>query len=97
MSEGFTCALPASEADRRMRDTRSIVGGSARGWEEIDGGIRLRFGAEPSIERQLQETIDSESHCCPFLDMRMRKADGELELSVTGPPEAKPIIESMFA
>jgi hypothetical protein len=29
--------------------------------------------------------------------MRMRKADGELELSVTGPPEAKPIIESMFA
>jgi len=97
MSEPLVCTLPADEAKRRARQTRSTVGASVRAREEIDGGMRLRFRADPAIERELQETIDAESRCCPFLDLRVEEADGELELTVTGPAEAKPIIEAMFA
>ena len=97
MSEPLACTLPADEADRRVRQTRSALGGRVRAREEIDGGMRLRFPTEPAIERQLAETVDAESRCCPFLDMEIQRADGELELTVTGPPEAKPVIELLFS
>jgi hypothetical protein len=97
MSESLTCALPADEADRRARQTRSDLGPSVLGREEIDGGVRLRFPADPVIERRLRETVDAESRCCPFLAMQLRPTDRELELTVTGPPEAKPMIELLFA
>jgi hypothetical protein len=97
MSESLTCALPADEADRRARQTRSDLAPSVLAREEINGGLRLRFPANPAIERQVREAVDAESRCCSFLAMQIQPVDGELELTVTGPPEAKPMIELLFA
>ena len=53
MSEALMCTLPVDEADQRVRQTRSALGGWVRVREEIDGGMRLHFPTEPAIETTL--------------------------------------------
>jgi hypothetical protein len=96
MSESLACALPATEADRRARKTRSAIGESVLRRTAIDGGLRLAFAADERTAAALTEVVDAESRCCPFLEMSIERRNGELELTVTGPPEAAPMIELLF-
>jgi hypothetical protein len=97
VSEQLSCSLPIDEADRRVRETRSALAASVKARDDIQGGMKLRFPADPAFRKLLQETVEAESRCCPFLDMRIRRTDEELELTVTGPPDAKPMIELLFS
>jgi hypothetical protein len=93
----LACALPADEAERQARQTRTTLGPAVLSREEIEGGLRLRFPADEGTEAAVRGVIDAESRCCPFLTMALEPRDGELELTVTGPPEAKPMMEQLFA
>ena len=93
----LACALPADEAQRQARQTRSTLGPAVLSREEIDGGLRLRFPADDATEAAVREVIEAESRCCPFLTMALEPREGEFEFTVTGPPEAKPIMEQLFA
>jgi hypothetical protein len=93
----LACALPADEAERQARQTRITLGASVLAREEIEGGLRLTFPADVSTEAAVREVIDGESRCCPFLRMATETRRDKLELTVTGPPEAKPMIDLLFA
>jgi hypothetical protein len=60
-------------------------------------GLRLRLRDTPQIEQRTRELIAAESVCCAFLDFRLDRDDGDLVLDVTGPPDARPVIEMFFA
>ena len=49
------------------------------------------------MERRLRELIAAESSCCSFLSFSLERVDGELVLDVTGPPDARPVIDLFFA
>jgi hypothetical protein len=93
----LACTLPADDAERQARQTRGTLGAAVLARAEIEGGMRLRFAGDELTEGQVREVIDAESRCCPFLAMELSRRDKELELTVTGPPEAKPMIEMLFA
>jgi hypothetical protein len=96
MSEPLACALPEDEAERQARKTRSAIGASVLRHAEIDGGMRLWFPGDEQTAADVGAVIEAESRCCPFLDMAIERRNGELELTVTGPPEAAPMIELLF-
>ena len=62
-----------------------------------DAGLRVRLRDSPEIERRTRELVAAESECCAFLDFRLDRDDGELVLDISGPEDARPVIEMFFA
>jgi hypothetical protein len=66
-----------------------------RARRRIGHGERLAF--DPSAELALRELVTLERQCCPFLALNLHRAEDGLELIVTGPDEAAPIIAGLFS
>jgi hypothetical protein len=62
-----------------------------------DAGLRVRLRDTPDIEQRTRELVAAESACCAFLDFDLRHEGGDLVLEISGPGEARPVIELFFA
>lgn len=62
-----------------------------------DGGLRVRLRDTPDIEQRTRELVAAESACCAFLDFDLGREDGELVLDISGPEDARAVIEMFFA
>ena len=60
-------------------------------------GLRIRLRDTPEIERRTRELVAAESRCCAFLDFELGRDGGELVLDISGPEDARPVIEMLFA
>jgi hypothetical protein len=60
-------------------------------------GLRVRLRDSPQIEERTRELIAAESLCCPFLDFNLDRDGGDLVLDVTGPQDARAVIDLFFA
>jgi hypothetical protein len=60
-------------------------------------GMRVRLRDTPDIEQRTRELVAAESACCAFLDFTLGREDGDLVLDITGPQNARPVIEMFFA
>jgi hypothetical protein len=60
-------------------------------------GLRVRLRDTPDIERRSRELVAAESACCAFLDFALGREDGALVLDVSGPQDARPVIDMFFA
>ena len=64
----------------------------------LDNGYELRFASASDLVGQLHEVIDLERACCPFLTFHLHEdADGEVRLTLTGPPGTREFLTSVFA
>ncbi len=71
---------------------RAGVAGNAR---RIDGGIEVPFRSEANDA--VMRYIELESKCCSFLNLALAHDGDALLLRVTGRPEARDLIDSIFA
>jgi hypothetical protein len=62
-----------------------------------DSGLRVRLRDSNDIERRTRELIAAESSCCSFLTFDLQRVDGELVLQISGPDDARPVIDLFFA
>jgi hypothetical protein len=60
-------------------------------------GMRVRLRDTPDIEQRTRELVAAESKCCAFLDFEVGREDGDLVLDISGPDDARPVIEMFFA
>jgi hypothetical protein len=60
-------------------------------------GLRVRLRDSPEIERRTRELVAAESQCCAFLDFTLGREDADLVLDISGPEDARPVIEMFFA
>lgn len=60
-------------------------------------GVRVRLRDTPGIERRVRELVAAESACCAFLDIHLVRDDGALVLDISGPADARPVIDRFFA
>jgi hypothetical protein len=93
----IACSLTAAEYRERVADTGRVAHDALHDRRAIDGGERLTFDATTGVEERLTGFVAAESRCCPFLTLKLERVDGALVLDVTGPAEAAPIIEELFA
>ena len=80
-----------------MADMAAVSRRALRAREAVAGGQRLTFADTGGVREQLQRIIDAEAACCAFLRFDLRPRGGELRLEITGPDDAFPIIEALFA
>jgi hypothetical protein len=62
-----------------------------------DAGLRVRLRDTPEIEQRTRELVAAESACCAFLDFDLGRHDGDLVLDISGPADARPVIDMFFA
>jgi hypothetical protein len=60
-------------------------------------GMRVRLRDTSDIEQRTRELVAAESACCAFLDFTLGREDGDLVLDISGPEDARPVIEMFFA
>ena len=65
--------------------------------EPTDAGLRVRLRDTEAVERRTRELIAAESSCCSFLTFSLDRIEGELVLGISGPNDARPVIDLFFA
>jgi hypothetical protein len=93
----IACSLPGAEYRERVAEIGQVARDALRDRRTIDGGARLSFDDTVDVRERLEALVAAESLCCPFLRIKLHAAGGELVLEVTGPEEAAPMIEELFA
>jgi hypothetical protein len=98
MSDPATsCTLSPSQMRDRMAFVDALLSDALLDHREIEGGVRSRFRDAPDVERRIRELAAAEASCCAFLSFAVGRDDGALWVDITGPPEAGPAIERLFA
>jgi hypothetical protein len=91
----IACSLSGADLSARTRWLGAIRQ-RALSVERRADGLTATFTPDAELETELHRLAQAESACCPFLRIAVRRADDALELDVSGPPEARPVIDEMF-
>ncbi|HEY9416482.1 MAG TPA: heavy metal-responsive transcriptional regulator, partial [Pseudonocardia sp.] len=89
------CTLGGDEQTERIQQWRQVLD-SATGREDIDGGLRLRFPADPDLVADVARLAAAEQGCCAFFDFTMQLTPDALVLSVRAPGAAEPLVTELF-
>ncbi len=92
----IACSLDREAGPRRQARWLALVDRALISHARTPDGARHRYRSDPGVEAELGALVALEADCCPFLDLRVTRDDGALVLDVSGPPEARPIVE-LFA
>ena len=93
----IACTLTPDAMTDRMAFIDALTTDALVERERIEDGVRVRLRDAPGVEGRVRELIAAESKCCAFLTLELERADGELVLDITGPSEARPVIDEFFA
>jgi hypothetical protein len=91
---GPSCSLTGAEQAARHRWLKQLRAHSVSVRREPDGATVL-FDPSDELEAQLRALAAAEAQCCPFLSLEVRRGPNTIELLVTGPAPARPLIEAI--
>lgn len=86
-----TIATPDVQTALRAALARGIRGPV----RDLEDGVEVTFA--PDSWDDVMRYIELESRCCSFLDLAARRTDDAVMLKVTGRPEARAFISSIFS
>lgn len=93
----IACTLTPEGMTDRLAFIDELVADGLLDRTSTPTGLRLRLRDAPQVEQRTRELIAAESECCAFLDFALGREDGELVLDISGPEDARPVIELLFA
>lgn len=85
----IACTLTTKQAASQLDEWASLRT-RARSVEAIEGGVRVLLPAE--AEAATRDLAIREAACCAFLTLTVDRHGDDLSLTITGPPDAQPII-----
>jgi hypothetical protein len=92
----IACTLTPGGMTARRALIDALVADGLLGRSPTESGLRVRLLDRPDIEQRARELVAAEASCCPFLDFELRHENGELLLDISGPDDARPVIEQFF-
>lgn len=91
----LACDFTIADEQARAGLREELEAALLRPVRPIEDGVEVRFRREGMAA--VQRYIDLESRCCSFLTLSVERTEDAVILRVTGRPEARPVIESIFA
>ena len=95
MSEPIACSLSAEGQGERRGEAAALLERSLIAREPLEGGVRLRLRRDS--ESEVRDLVRREQECCPFFRFSFRDEGPELVLDATAPPEARELLDDLFA
>jgi hypothetical protein len=93
----IACSLTADGMTARLALIDALAADGLLERTLTESGMRVRLLDRPDIVQRTHELVAAESKCCAFLDFDVRREDGALLLDISGPEDARPVIEMFFA
>jgi hypothetical protein len=93
----IACTLDARQASARKATIERLWDDALVELEPTEKGWRARLHGTQGIERRVRELIVAESRCCAFLAFTFTREGEQLVLDISGPAQARPVIEDFFA
>ena len=93
----IACTLTADDMTARRALIDALAADGLLERTATDAGLRVRLRDTPEIEQRTRELVAAESRCCAFLDFHLGRQAGDLVLDISGPEDARPVIEMFFA
>ena len=93
----IACALSADGMTARLALIDALAADALLDRAPTDTGMRIRLRDRPDVEQRTRELVAAESECCAFLDFQLGREDGALVLDISGPDDARPVIDMFFA
>jgi hypothetical protein len=93
----IACTLDAAGLRARTASIDALLDDALLHRREIEGGLRFGFRDAPDVHRRIRELIVAESRCCAFLSFAVGRDRDTVWLDITGAPEARSVIEELFA
>jgi hypothetical protein len=93
----IACTLSAHDMTARLALIHGLAADALLDRTPTAAGLRIRLRDTPEIEQRTRALVAAESACCGFLDFDLARRDGELVLEITGPKDARPVIDPFFA
>jgi hypothetical protein len=91
----LACSLSGAQRADRERWLERLRGQALDVTSRPDG-LSVRFAPSDPLEAEARALATAEAQCCPFLCFEVDRGEDAIELMVSGPPEARPIIDAMF-
>jgi hypothetical protein len=92
----IACMLSPDGMQARMALVDALATDGLLRRTSTDAGLRVHLRDTPDIEERTRQVIAAEASCCAFLTFDLGREDDALILDVTGPPEARPVIDLFF-
>lgn len=93
----IACGLDADDVSARLRLFDDLGREALLDRRATMDGLRVRLRAAPGVEQRTRKLIAAEGRCCPFLSFDVRRHEGAVVVDITGPAQARPIIDELFA
>ncbi len=94
----IACSLTATEIPARLLDISALArDATLLSVATTPQHATLSFRVEGDIRKRLAAFVTAESECCAFLDITLREEPESVELAITAPPGAEPVLASIVA
>ena len=93
VTRDLACSLAEDERVERERELAALRR-KARSVERVSDGVELRFPDDAAIADEIESLVEAERRCCPFLAIDVSRGPGEIRVTVSGPADAEPLLES---
>jgi hypothetical protein len=89
------CSLGPGALELRLKAIAEIGADSLISRHAEDGRHLLRFRADATTRKRLEEIVAAEAECCSSLDLSLDREAGELTLSIVAPREAQALADGL--
>jgi hypothetical protein len=93
----IACTLTPDGMTARLGLIDALAADAVLSRTPTEAGLRVRLRDTPEIEARTRELLAAESKCCAFLEFDLGRDDGDLVLDISGPEDARAVIELFFA
>jgi hypothetical protein len=92
----IACSLDGDGQQARLADWADLLAQAATR-EETARGVRYSFASVAAdVESRIRALASAEQGCCPFLQFKIARADDQIEMTVTAPPEGREALHFIF-
>lgn len=91
----MACSLDAGELEQRLAAIAEVGANNLISSDTADGSHLLRFPADTTTRRRLEDIVVAEAECCAFLDLSLSEEGDELHLSIGAPKDAQQIADEL--
>ena len=92
----IACGLNGEEKGAQAQRWLRLGREAGLGRAETEDGLRIRFRADPAVERELRALVAVESDCCAWAQWEVRRAGDELVMRVSSTTTGAAALHAMF-
>ena len=93
----IACSLDSDGQEGRLADWADLLAQAATR-EETASGVRYSFASVAAdFESRIRALAAAEQDCCSFLQFKVVRAGGQIEMTVTAPPEGREALRFIFS